>query len=430
MAIYIYLVITMVTVGLFALYLRSEKTFPLAAWMLFIGLVHGLIFKPLLLLVFGSNSMIGQYILDSLTMDEFWLGGSLISLSCLLLVCLIIFGNLILNNISRREQFHYYRRFPKAYFDTKLSCVMAAASLIAVCYFLWLNPSLTSLEGKNSLSTDSVSTYSGDGILRLLINLAFVVVFFMIHNMVLRHEYKRSKQIAVLCVVIYLFFCVVSDQRGSVVFGILSWAVFMSFAGINFSKKSIFLTVGSVFSVVVYTTYLRVLSGGASTFDNVAAILANFVGKNFVDITKTIQIFKADFTYQSGSTFVDMITLFIPRQLYPEKSVVNIDTLIAQDVFGADHIGAGAVPPGMLGEMIYNFGLLGVPIGILLTGLLVVVVDNIRFDGNSFMLIFYTVSLYAVGLGIMGSSFQSVFMSMIIVGVPLLIVYLITLRRS
>lgn len=429
MAIYIYIVITMFTVGLFALYLKSEKTFPLAAWMLFIGLVHGLIFKPLLLLVFGSNSILGRYILDSLTMDEFWLGGAWISLSCFILVSLIIFGNMVLNNVSRQEQFYYYRRSPKAYFDTNISCVMAVGSFIAVCYFLWLNPSLTSLEGKNSLATDSVSTYSGDGILRILINATFVIVFFMLHNMVVRHRYKRSKKIAVFCILVYLFFCFVSDQRGSILFGILSWTVFMRFAGIDFPKKNIFLTIGSAFTMVIYTTYIRFASGGGSALDIASATFANFAGKNFIDITKTIQIYKADFTYQLGSTFVDTIILFIPRQLYPEKSVVNIDTLIAKDIFGAEAIGAGAVPPGMLGEMIYNFGLLGVPVGLLLTGLLVVVTDNIRFGGNSFMLIFYTISLYAVGLGVMGSSFQSVFMSMVIVGIPLLIVYLITLRR-
>ena len=67
----------------------------------------------------------------------------------------------------------------------------------------------------------------------------------------------------------------------------------MSKTLIDVPKKNIFLTIVSGFTMVIYTTYIRFTSGGGSAFDIASASFANFAGKNFIDITKTIQIYKA-----------------------------------------------------------------------------------------------------------------------------------------
>jgi hypothetical protein len=158
-------------------------------------------------------------------------------------------------------------------------------------------------------------------------------------------------------------------------------------------------------------------------------VLANFAGKNFIDITKTISIFDSQHELRSGSTFLDMFSILIPRSLFPEKQTVNIDTLIASEVFGNHILGAGAVPPGMIGEMMFNFGLIGIPLGLILGALLIWLIDFYRYRGRSFYLMFYVMSLYMVGVGVLGSSFQSTFLGFLISGLPLFVLHTISLKR-
>ena len=132
---------------------------------------------------------------------------------------------------------------------------------------------------------------------------------------------------------------------------------------------------------------------------------------------------------RSGSTFLDAVLILIPRSIFPEKETVNIDTLIASEIYGNDSIGSGALPPGMIGEMMFNFGLLGIPLGLTLSVLLIWLIDFYRYRGRSFYLMFYTMALFSVGVSVLGSSFQSTFLGFLMVGLPLFVLHLLSLRR-
>ena len=251
----------------------------------------------------------------------------------------------------------------------------------------------------------------------------------MIHNVAVGVRARRSKHIAIFSALIYLFYAVLSDQRALIFFCVLSWGLFIYMTGFTISKKKLVSALVVPILLVFFTSFRRVSTDLAINVDNFFAVLANFAGQNFIDITKTILIFDAQYTLRSGSTFLDTFLILIPRSIFPEKESVNIDTLIASEIYGNYTIGSGATPPGMIGEMIFNFGLIGIPLGLILSVLLIWLIDFYRYRGRSFYLIFYTMALYSVGVAVLGSSFQSTFLGFLMVGLPLFVLHKISLKR-
>ena len=113
----------------------------------------------------------------------------------------------------------------------------------------------------------------------------------MIHNLAVGARPKRSKHIASFCALIYLSYAVLSDQRALIFFSVLSWGLFIYMTGFKFSRKKIVSALVVPISLVFFTSYRRVSTDLASNVENFFAILANFAGQNFIDITKTILIF-------------------------------------------------------------------------------------------------------------------------------------------
>lgn len=429
MLIALYFLVVSCGLGLLCVYCFSNKYPPLAGIVLLIALVHGLVFKPVLLLFSGYDSFVGAYILSGIEPMRFWMGGTYIAFVFLFLIIVILALEYSLKSRSSFVGFEYYKKPPKIYFDTILCSVFLGLALIALMSFLISNPELIYLGGKNSISSTDIESYSGSGFTRLLINLANIVVFLMIHNIVVGVRVKRSKNIAIVSALIYLVYAVLSDQRALILFCVLSWGLFSFFCGVRLSRKKLIVFTMAPILLLVFTTFRRVSLDAASNLDNFFAVLANFAGQNFIDITKTISIFDSQYELRYGSTFLDSFLILIPRSLFPEKQTVNIDTLIASEVFGNDIIGAGALPPGLIGEMMFNFGLIGIPLGIVLGGFLIWLIDFYRYRGHSFYLIFYIMSLYMVGVGILGSSLQSTFIGFLMAGLPLFVLHKISLKR-
>lgn len=429
MLVSLYFLVVVCSLGLLLGYCLSNKSPPLAGIFLLLALGHGLLFKPFLLLISGYESVVGSYILSGVSPVRFWLGGvyvaSAFSIVILVIVCLDCAYNSKKNSIG----FEYYFSACRIYFDTVICSSAVLVSLLALGFFLANNPDLLSFRGKNSLATTHLESYSASGLTRLVINFANIVVFLMIHNVVSGFKVRRSRTLGFLAAAIYLFYAVVSDQRALILFSMLSWSLFLVSCGVRLSRMAWMASIFTSMLLVIFGTIRRLSVSSADFFQNFLAILANFAGKNFIDITKTISIFDAQPPLRFGSTFLDTLLILIPRSLFPEKTTVNIDTLVASEVFEVRSFGSGAVPPGVIGEMLFNFGPIGIPLGIVLCGLIVWLIDMGRYTGRSFYLMFYFMSLYMVGVGILGSSFQSTFLGFLMAGLPLFFLHKLSMKR-
>lgn len=104
----------------------------------------------------------------------------------------------------------------------------------------------------------------------------------------------------------------------------------------------------------------------------VARLLEETVGsRHFLDLTKTAHVLAAvpgEMDYQYGRTLLTWLVAPVPRAVWPDKPAVNVGQELGPALFETN--ARTGVPPGMVGELYLNFGLLGVLVGLLAVGLL------------------------------------------------------------
>ena len=103
----------------------------------------------------------------------------------------------------------------------------------------------------------------------------------MIHNIAIGFRAQRSKVIAIISVLIYLSYAVLSDQRAAILFSVLSWGLFSFFSGVRFSRRKLMLAFMGPMLLVIFTTYQRVSVGLASNIDNFFAYVGLII--NYLD---------------------------------------------------------------------------------------------------------------------------------------------------
>ena len=148
MQIIAYFSIVGLTLTLLGFHISRSGSKPLAAIFLFLGMVHGLVFKPLLLMLSGYDSFVGAYILGGVDSMRFWLGGTYIAFGFFLLIILLLGLEFCLNSRSRNVGIGYYKNPGTIYFDTLVCLGFAGLALIALIFFLISAPELVTLGGK------------------------------------------------------------------------------------------------------------------------------------------------------------------------------------------------------------------------------------------------------------------------------------------
>lgn len=98
-----------------------------------------------------------------------------------------------------------------------------------------------------------------------------------------------------------------------------------------------------------------------------------FENFNGVDVVKTGHMYNAvpnDIDYQLGKTMIMCIYAPIPRSLWPSKPQTNLGYVVAQELYAARSTNRGGADPGLMAELILNFGVIGVPFGMFLFGVM------------------------------------------------------------
>jgi hypothetical protein len=102
----------------------------------------------------------------------------------------------------------------------------------------------------------------------------------------------------------------------------------------------------------------------------------------------------------------------------------NLDTEIGERIYGAQTFGAAAVPPGLFAEMYLNFWYVGIVVGAFALGLAMKGIRNLLAgnSGSPMFLLCYVALLQSFGMSVLGSSFSSTVMGILMAGIPLLLV--------
>jgi len=168
------------------------------------------------------------------------------------------------------------------------------------------------------------------------------------------------------CIIVF-FLCVINQTRGPIVSLIVPLIIF-----INYQRKRI-----RVFHGILIVAFLIVVLVGASflrwsrTVDTKAAGFFLFSEiftetDNYFDVIRNVP---DKYPYQYGKTLIPLITNPVPRFILPEKSEYKSAGAIYKDYKRMKHILIG-VRITFLGELFFNFGLIGITIGMFLWGII------------------------------------------------------------
>lgn len=153
-------------------------------------------------------------------------------------------------------------------------------------------------------------------------------------------------------------------------------------------------------------------------------LIVNNGGIDVIKFQHLVNYLDSDGNHKNGELFSNLFLLSIPRSIWPDKPV-NVDTQFGIEVFEADTYGAGAVPPGILGEFFWDFSWIGLFIASIIAGVVMGSLDKFLFlkKESVFVRVLFSSSLIWTGMSIIGSGFVSTLIGVLVTLVPLIIIF-------
>ena len=154
-----------------------------------------------------------------------------------------------------------------------------------------------------------------------------------------------------------------------------------------------------------------------------------FAGRDLMDISKTAHIINAvpdKIEYRNGETLYGFLVAPIPRSMWPEKPMwAERGSFLMMNVFGDVH-GRTGMPPGLIAEFYWNFGLSGVCLGMFFMGLLFRQVHLVfePYRGNPTSVLIYTIVVTRLTIFSIGNDFGTGFVKVGLDLIPLIMMLL------
>jgi len=387
--------------------LKGGMTLATCAGWVILTCVHGLLFKPLFVFFdFPSHEVLDFVLFRLLSREEYWPWATVS-----LLAYVVLFLAMMITGQYRKPPERIRQSGQVQCFNNIALGIFLAFAVVGLAGFIIAFPQLLASDSKNAIASGDLSDYNGGGVWRSLVELAYLISLCSLVNIGARVSLRASVLMFGMSAVVWLGFCFLSDQRGAMLFSMVTYLIaYNRYIG-TVSRRNMALAICATVAAVVFKTLTRLQAGGAAMQESLAGTVGNFVGQNLIEHGKTITIIKSVpdvLSFQYGWTYVNAVLMLVPRSLFPDKSV-NLDTTIGNAIYGCDAFGACGVPPGLLAESYLNFGAIGVVLMPILMGLLIGKIDRTFRDGKRGVAfdMFYLVSLLYVGMAIVGSGISS-----------------------
>jgi oligosaccharide repeat unit polymerase len=260
--------------------------------------------------------------------------------------------------------------------------------LISVIAFVLYAPKVGLHSPSDLLSSRKRYTVTGGhvasyGYYRFVIGLSGIGFIFAVYTIARNRLRWRSRMGAVALALILLTagFATVTSSRTEL-FVTVAAAAFVEIALRRREPRAgvVIAVVGVAIACLTLLGGLRAVETGQgsslSSRTGTDALLENAVGsRDWMDIgpiSVLVQRVPQAYPYQYGKTLVSIFWEPIPRTLWPGKPPVRIGPVIGPPVFGFNAVGrVSGDPPGILGELWLNGGLIAVVIGMALLGAII-----------------------------------------------------------
>jgi hypothetical protein len=402
----LYFFLALVLVGTAALSLRRSR-FPIyGRAFAVIVLTYGLLLKPVFVACeLPSKDFIAEFLLAPLTEAEYWLGSIYLLVAYALYVGSMV-GTAHLLGRARRAA----SRPGGLTFEVARAWILLFIGSVGLVAFFSQNVELLFGASKNILAAGDLADYGSSGGLRLLISLLYLIPFLMIVNVGAGKNVAASLRLMWCAALLWIAFGFFSDQRGAIFFSIVSWLIaYRGFVG-KIRTRTLGTAAAIALAMVLLRSILRLTSDAGGQLAAADELLGNYIGRNLIENAKTLIIIKSipeHLSYAFGRSYLDSFLILIPRSLFPDKATVNLDTVIGMTVFGCEAFGACAVPPGLIAESYLNFGVLGLPVMMLLCGCMTAWLDWKSAGRSVAFRILYAGTLVYFGISALGSGISS-----------------------
>ena len=194
------------------------------------------VFKPLFFhLGYPQELYYSEVILFDISRDVYWSYAffSLVYYS-ILLVLIIVFTNIFRGKglVNECSGPRYNISFP-------VTRIYLVSIIPIAALYLFINKfGLYGLTGtKNDLANSSLDNYSSGTSLRILIWIFYLFAIMSLSNIVVGYRKTESKVIFLVSFVAWLFFCIISDARGLLLFSLLGLYSFHVYTGVEYKQR-------------------------------------------------------------------------------------------------------------------------------------------------------------------------------------------------
>ncbi len=310
----------------------------------------------------------------------------------------------------------FRRRFhPKRTIMVLGICLLV--SMVATAAYVRLTGGLSSGRISDKRTTISTLDVGSDselqqyGHLKQLGQLA-PITFLVFYSFVLSRQQRPSNGLRLMLAIAFLialvmpFYASVREDVAWLFIGTMGVAYYHRQKNV-FRNMAILALAGA--SVFVAMSFLRNTDTSdaienASFTDAFRSLIMNRNGPGLAKTSHVINHVPDPLEFQYGKTIAIWAIAPIPRAIYPSKPLIHSGPIIGTTIYGTKTSG---VPPGLIGEMYWNFHLAGVIVGMFILGLLLRAMYEVYWNSNSeksVLIPIYLFSLITIGYATLGHS--------------------------
>jgi oligosaccharide repeat unit polymerase len=287
--------------------------------------------------------------------------------------------------------------------------------------------------------TTNLQEYSAQGYLRLASGMCIITGFIGLAYY-WKSLNKFRKQLFLIITFtsfsLAMLNAIFTSSRAIIVTTLIGIFIFSYYSKIKFSLFTKLFVSVILFLILTLMTIYR-MAGNKSDL-SLDIILEDYISTPFylivnqggIDLIKTqhmVNFVLENSDYKYGELVSNLLLLPIPRSIWQDKPV-NVDTQFGMAVYEASSYGAGAVPPGILGEFFWDFSWLGLLVASFITGFLMGFLDRIFHNNKEsiFIKVIFSSSLIWTGMSIMGSGFVSFIVGAFYSILPLFLIFFLS----
>lgn len=310
--------------------------------------------------------------------------------------------------------------------------VLGSLAVFAVTTGTSLVQLLVTSEKRLVMSEYGASTFESHGHLRILAKMAMPLFLFYVASFIyIKRKPSHFDWFIILSLAILAFIPAFTfSNRGAIAYAGISIMVMLLVAGrLNF-RKALFFGIIGIVTFSVMSAFRYGVDFYANPFIGLESYFYYGGGNSIFNNTMILEYVLKDGQLKLGESYLGALSFPVPRVLWPEKPLIALDEFNAYMVYKIGGAGAQAIPAGMLGELMLNFGIFFLPIGIILFAFLVAYSYKFVISTKNPFLSFLmrTIIFPRFFMKLIGSGFGFAIMEAFIIGLPIFLIYWICIR--